>query len=91
MTYLSNSERSRLLQEAKSQSWKMGAQVSFQAEDDGRDTWAVSLGHTLPLFSDVSIIRFTSSRRIDFHLRDRLQVALVSDIDTYDDHVEGLH
>ena len=91
MTYLSDSERSRLLQEAKPQSREVRTQVRFQAEDDRWDAWAVSLGHALPLFSDVSTIHLRSSRTRYGHLRDRLQVALVSDVDTDDYHVEGCH
>lgn len=91
MTYLSDSERSRLLQKAEAQSWEVRAQVGFQAKDDGWDTWAVSLGHAMPLSSGVSTVHFGSSR-INYHyLGDRLQVALVSNINADDDHVEGRH
>lgn len=49
MTYLSNSERSRLLEEAEPQSREARAQVGIQAKHDRRDIWAVSLDHALPL------------------------------------------
>lgn len=56
MTYLSDGERSGLLQEAEPQGREAGAQVGVQAKDDGWDTWAVSLDHALPLYSGVSTI-----------------------------------
>lgn len=56
MTYLSDGERSGLLQEAEPQGREAGAQVGVQAKDDGWDTWTVSLDHALPLYSGVSTI-----------------------------------
>lgn len=91
MTYLSDSERSRLLQEAETQSREVRTQVGLQAKDDRWDARAVSLGHTMPLFSGVNTMPFTSSRIKYHYLGDRLQVALVSDVNADDDHIEGRH
>lgn len=91
MTYLSDSKRSRLLQEAETQGREIRTQVGFQAKDDGRDTWAVSLGHAVPLFSYVSTLHFRYSGIKYHYLGDRLEVALVSDVNADDDHIEGRH
>lgn len=56
MAYLSDSERSRLLEEAEPQGREVGTQVGFQTKDDGRDARTVSLGHALVLSTGVSNI-----------------------------------